>query len=176
MGSPCRTWTDRLNRLPLLMSSLVLSQESLRRSSRNLLTICFFARATPPAPRKAASSGLSPVHQKRLSVHQRRWPVHPSLSPTMFEVVPGDFRWHLRSKHRGPRGRSGDIWAEHLLRWLGEGGATGRRRSRSRSSIFKGDAVEHLSVTLDSPHDCGVFRLRNVLLALIVEGGSAEVA
>ena len=136
----------------------------------------FFCARYPPPPRKQASSGLSPVHQKRLSVHQRRWPVHPSLSPTMFEVVPGDFRWHLRSKHRGPRGRSGDIWAEHLLRWLGEGGATGRRRSRSRSSIFKGDAVEHLSVTLDSPHDRGAFQLRNVPLALIVEGGSAEVA
>ena len=41
---------------------------------------------------------------------------------------------------------------------------------------FKGDAVEHLSVTLDSPHDRGAFQLRNVPLALIVEGGSAEVS
>ena len=39
----------------------------------------------------------------------------------------------------------------------------------------KGDAVAHLSVTLDSPHDRGAFQLRNVPLALIVEGGSAEV-
>ena len=41
---------------------------------------------------------------------------------------------------------------------------------------FKGGAVENLSVTLDSPHDRGAFQLSNVLLALIVEGGSAEVA
>ena len=41
---------------------------------------------------------------------------------------------------------------------------------------FKGDAVEHLSATLDSPHDRGAFQLRKVPLALIVEGGSAEVA
>ena len=41
---------------------------------------------------------------------------------------------------------------------------------------FKRDAVEHLSVTLDSPHDRGAFQLRNVPLALIVEGGSAEVS
>ena len=41
---------------------------------------------------------------------------------------------------------------------------------------FKGDAVEHLSVTLDSPHDRGAFQLRNVPLALIFEGDSAEVA
>ena len=39
---------------------------------------------------------------------------------------------------------------------------------------FEGDAVEHLSVTLDRPHDRGAFQLRNVPLALIVEGGSAE--
>ena len=40
---------------------------------------------------------------------------------------------------------------------------------------FKGDAVEHLSVTLDSPHERGAFQLRNAPLALIVERGSAEV-
>ena len=41
---------------------------------------------------------------------------------------------------------------------------------------FEGDSIEHLSVTLDDSHDHGAFRLRNVPLALIVEGGSAEVA
>ena len=45
----------------------------------------------------------------------------------MFEVF-GELRWHLRSKQRGLRGRSGDTWAEDLLRLLEEGGATGRRR------------------------------------------------
>ena len=45
----------------------------------------------------------------------------------MFEAL-GEFFWHLRSKQRGPRGRSGDTWAEDLLRLLEEGGATGRRR------------------------------------------------
>ena len=93
------------------------------------------ARYSLLPPRNKHRRGLSPVHRKRLPVHQRRWPVHPSLSPKMFEVVTGEFRWHLRSNHRGPRGQSGDTWAEYLLRWLKEGGATGRRRSRSRSSI-----------------------------------------
>ena len=41
---------------------------------------------------------------------------------------------------------------------------------------FKRDAVEHLSVTLDSAHDRGAFQLRNAPLALNVEGGSSEVA
>ena len=41
---------------------------------------------------------------------------------------------------------------------------------------FKGDSVEHLSVKLDGPDDCGAFQLRNTPLALIVESGSAEVA
>ena len=101
-----------------------------------------FSLSPPPTPRKKHRWGLSPVHPKRLPVHPRRWPVHPrrwpvhpNLSPTMFEVLTGEFRWHLLSKHRGPRGRSGGTWAEDLLRWLGEGGATGRRRSRSLSSI-----------------------------------------
>ena len=103
VGRPCRTWMDRLNRLPLLMSSLVLRQESFRHSSRHLLTIFLRARATPPPPPpKKHRRGLSPVH--------------PSLSPTMFEVVTGEFRWNLQSKHRVPRGWSGGIWAEDLLR------------------------------------------------------------
>ena len=133
---PCRTWMDSLNRLPLFMSSPVLRQESLRRNSQHLLTIRFYACALPPPPPRKKHRGFSPVHPKRLPVHPRRWPVHPNLSPMMFEVLTGEFRWHLRSKHRGLRGRSGGIWAEDLLRWLGEGGATGRRRRRWRSSIL----------------------------------------
>ena len=73
----------------------------------------------------------------------------------MFEGLRGEFRWHLRSRHRGPKSRSGDTWAEGLLRW------------------FKGDSVEHLSVTLDGLGDCGV---RYSPLALVFESGSAEVA
>ena len=41
---------------------------------------------------------------------------------------------------------------------------------------FEGDSVEHLSVTLDGPHDRGAFQIINAPLALIVESGSAEVA
>ena len=41
---------------------------------------------------------------------------------------------------------------------------------------FKGDSVEHLSVTLDCIHNRGTFQLRNAPRALIVEGGYAEVA
>ena len=32
----------------------------------------------------------------------------------MFEVLRGEFCWHLRSKHRGPKGRSRYSWAEGL--------------------------------------------------------------
>ena len=131
LGRPCRTWMNHLNHLPLLMASLVLRQESFWRNSQHLLTIVLRVHATPPPPppaRKQASSGLSLVHSKRLPVHPRRWPVHPNSSPTMFEVLTGEFRWHLRRKDRRSKGRSGGLWAEDLLRWLGEGGATGRRR------------------------------------------------
>ena len=41
---------------------------------------------------------------------------------------------------------------------------------------FEGDSVEHSSVTFDGPPIRGEFYLRNVLFALIVESGSAEVA
>ena len=90
----------------------------------------FQERATPSPPNeKKHRQGSPSVHPKRWPVHPRRWPVHPNLSPTMFEGLGGEIRWHLRSRHRGPKGRSGDSWA--LLRWLEEGGATGRRRWRS---------------------------------------------
>ena len=138
-------WMNRLNRLLLFMPSRVLRQESLRCYSQHLLTIFLRARATPPPlppfPRKKHRRGLPPVHPKplavhsrRLPVHPRRWLVHPNLNPTTFEVL-GEFRWHLRSKHRDPRGWSGDTWAEYLLRRLEEGGVTGRRRWRWRSLI-----------------------------------------
>ena len=76
----------------------------------------------------------------------------------MFEGLRGDIHWHLRSRHRGPKGRSGDTWARDLLRW------------------FERDSVEHLSVKIDDPDDRGAFQLINAPLALIVESGSAEVA
>ena len=41
---------------------------------------------------------------------------------------------------------------------------------------FEGDSVEHLLVTFDGPQDRGAFQLRNSSLALIIEGGSAELA
>ena len=41
---------------------------------------------------------------------------------------------------------------------------------------FEEDSVEHFSVTPDGLDDRGAFQLRNALLALNVEGGSAEVA
>ena len=131
----------------------------------------------------------------------------------MCEIVTGEFRWHLRSKHRGPRGRSGDIGLKIFCgSWEREARQDVGVRVRDLRSVlqlesvrvqavkpslyaitlvrqtceilerlmicldFKGDAVEHFSVTLDSPYDRGAFQLRNVPLALIVEGGSAEVA
>ena len=55
-------------------------------------------RATPPAPPHEKHRRGSPsVHPKRLPGHSRRWPVHPNLSPTVFEGFKGEFRWHLRS-------------------------------------------------------------------------------
>ena len=73
----------------------------------------------PPPPREKKHSPGSPsVHPKRWPVHPRHRPVYPNLSPTMFEGLRSEFRWHLRSRHRGPKGRSGDTWAEGLLRWL----------------------------------------------------------
>ena len=93
------------------------------------------ALLSPPPLHEKTSSGSPSVQTKRLPVHPRCWQVHPNLSPMMFEGLRGEFRWHLRSRHRGPKGRSGDTWAEDILHWLEEEGATGRRRSRSRSSI-----------------------------------------
>ena len=88
------------------------------------------ARYSSPPPTDKRRRGLPPVHPKRLPVHSRRWPVHSNLSPTMFEVLRDEFRWNLQSKHRGLKGWSGDSWAGGLLRWLEEGGATGRRRPK----------------------------------------------
>ena len=48
-GRPCRMSMDRLNRHPLLMSSL-LRQEYLRRNSQHLLPVVLRVRATPPPP------------------------------------------------------------------------------------------------------------------------------
>ena len=84
-----------------------------------------------PPPRKEHRRESPLVHPKRWPVHPKRRPVHPNLSPTMFEGLRGEFRWHLRSKYRGPKGRSGDTWTEGLLRWPEKGVATGRRRWRS---------------------------------------------
>ena len=61
-----------------------------------------------PPPRKEHRRGSPSVHPKRWPVHPRRRPVHPNLSPAMFEGLRGEFRWHLRSRHRGPKGWSGD--------------------------------------------------------------------
>ena len=51
----------------------------------------------PPPPTKKHRRGSPSVHPKRLPVHSRRWPVYLNLSPTMFEGLRGEFRWHLRS-------------------------------------------------------------------------------
>ena len=131
----------------------------------------------------------------------------------MFEVVTGEFRWHLQSEHRGPRGQSGHTWLNIFCggwkREARQDDGVRVRRLRAvlqRKSLrvqevspslyaialarqsceilkrlviyldFKRDALEHFSVTPDGLDDHGAFQLRNIPLALNVEGGSAEVA
>ena len=88
----------------------------------------------PPPPRKT-SSGVAVSPPKAFSR-----PLEALASPSKLEsddvrrfegwIPLAPTKWH-----RGPKGRSGDTWAGDLLRWLAEGGAAGRRRSRLRSSI-----------------------------------------
>ena len=78
-------------------------------------------RFSLPPPRKEHRRGSPSVYPKRWPVHPKRRPVHPNLSPTMFEGLRDEFRWHLRSRYRGPKGRSGDTWTEGLLRWPEKG-------------------------------------------------------
>ena len=104
----------------------------------------FIVHAGPRPPSRISSTQLTtPVDH--LFAHARySLPPYEETSskvaanPPKLESDDGqsfEFRWHLRSKPRGLRGRSGDNWAEDLLRRLGAGGATGRRRWHLRSSI-----------------------------------------
>ena len=67
LGRPCRTWMDRLNIHPLLMSSL-LRQEYPRRNSQYLLSIVLRVRATPPPHTK--KNIVEGGHQSTQSVCQ----------------------------------------------------------------------------------------------------------
>ena len=89
------------------------SVKNLFDAARNTCWPSFCAHALLPPPPHEKKNIVGGWRQSTQSVCQSARggdQSTQSLSPTMFEVVTGEFRWHLRSKRRGPRGQSGHTW------------------------------------------------------------------